>query len=212
MAPECRNEAYQDGPIQHPVLYLSAPHMYATIVQALELSEGMSFLNIGSGSGYLSHIVARIAGPSINHGIEQRREAVEFAMSRCAVIPEFRDLNYIRFRCGDAFAISAKGNLKYDRIYVGAGIQSSHSVVFRELLAPGGMMVAPRDGELVVITRVSEDTFVTRVLASVKFQPLVEPEARALRLKGKLSLAQPNDERIGFVSSQCISTARTVRM
>ena len=67
-------EAYKDRPYKHSFLHISAPHIYATILSALDLTSnlnGVSFLNIGAGSGYLNCLVAHILGLSthaINHG------------------------------------------------------------------------------------------------------------------------------------------------
>ena len=54
LTPSTRDEAYHDRPVRDPEngLHQSAPHMYAHVLEALELEAGLSFLNIGSGSGY----------------------------------------------------------------------------------------------------------------------------------------------------------------
>ncbi|ETV89527.1 hypothetical protein, variant 1 [Aphanomyces astaci] len=65
------SRAYKDYPIREGTLHLSAPHIYAQVMEALELHPGASFLNVGSGSGYLSCLVGAITGKdSINHGLE----------------------------------------------------------------------------------------------------------------------------------------------
>ena len=62
---ECENEAYEDCPIKKGCVHISAPHIYCTILEALDLKPGtsLSFLNIGSGSGYLTCIASEILGP-----------------------------------------------------------------------------------------------------------------------------------------------------
>jgi len=208
---EKKENAYLDEPIHAPPFHLSAPHMYATVLEALDLNPGLSFLNIGSGSGYLSYLVAKIVGPQgAQHGIEQHRELVEHSMSRCAVIPEYHAMNYIRFRCGDGFTLKFNGGETYDRIYVGAGVQVGATLMFRELLATGGIMVAPRDEELVCITRVSEDAYVSRVVTMVKFQSLVEPDARSARLVNKINMSEALTERTTFSPSFGITVAKGV--
>lgn len=52
-----RNEAYFDRPFKRQQIHISAPHMYITILESLDLKPGMAFLNIGSGSGYLNCLV-----------------------------------------------------------------------------------------------------------------------------------------------------------
>ena len=68
---------------------MSAPHIYGTVVDALELSEGLSFLNIGAGTGFLSTVVAYITGPAgLNHGIEIHADVVAHARERCDAFRE----------------------------------------------------------------------------------------------------------------------------
>lgn len=56
--PEHRNEAYFDRPFKRQFVHLSAPHMYVSVLKHLDLQPGHAFLNVGSGSGYLSCLVS----------------------------------------------------------------------------------------------------------------------------------------------------------
>ena len=47
-----QGSAYDDAPLRHGCVHLSAPHIYGAIGDALDMHKGMSFLNIGSGTGY----------------------------------------------------------------------------------------------------------------------------------------------------------------
>ena len=63
--------AHSDQPLKHGNVHISAPHIYGSAIEALDLvpNSSMSFLNIGSGTGYISCIVATILGPnSLNYG------------------------------------------------------------------------------------------------------------------------------------------------
>mmetsp|Transcript_47456 Transcript_47456/g.143656 ORF Transcript_47456/g.143656 Transcript_47456/m.143656 type:complete len:129 (+) Transcript_47456:194-580(+) len=63
--------AHSDQPLKVGNVHLSAPHIYGSALEALELTENssLSFLNVGSGTGYLSCIVAEILGSkSVNFG------------------------------------------------------------------------------------------------------------------------------------------------
>ena len=93
---EYRSQAYLDRPFKqryeifiilkdildnysslYSYVHISAPHMYVTILNELELSQGLSFLNIGSGSGYLSCLAACLLGDSgLSHGIDVSRQVV----------------------------------------------------------------------------------------------------------------------------------------
>ena len=61
-------------------LHLSAPCIYSEVMEHLQLEPGLSFLNIGSGTGYLSTMAGLILGRNgINHGIELHADVVEYA-------------------------------------------------------------------------------------------------------------------------------------
>lgn len=52
-------------------------------MEALELSPGLSFLNVGSGTGYLSTLVGLILGSGgISDGVEVHSAVVEYATKR----------------------------------------------------------------------------------------------------------------------------------
>mmetsp|Transcript_27771 Transcript_27771/g.67541 ORF Transcript_27771/g.67541 Transcript_27771/m.67541 type:complete len:444 (+) Transcript_27771:212-1543(+) len=79
-------DAYDDRPIRHGHVHMSAPHIYASTLETLELKEGNKFLCIGSGSGYFCTLVGHLIGPTgIVHGIEIFEDVVRFAQDRQAV-------------------------------------------------------------------------------------------------------------------------------
>ena len=65
------DSAHSDEPLKEGNVHISAPHIYGSALEALELqpNSSLSFLNVGSGTGYLSCIVAEILGQkSLNFG------------------------------------------------------------------------------------------------------------------------------------------------
>lgn len=61
--------AYADKPLRDGNVHISAPHIYGSVLEALELPKNSSlcFLNAGSGTGYLTCIAATILGHRSNH-------------------------------------------------------------------------------------------------------------------------------------------------
>jgi len=206
---ENRTEAYKDHPFVAPNIHMSAPHMYVSILEALSLHRnGLSFLNIGSGSGYLTCLVSALAGPrSLCHGIDINPAAVQHAtkctglwqaaqaMRKAKTEPQSNNslddersvtrrlsvdfsaptpiVSYITGNCFNMRPEQAQ--LKYDRVYVGAGCPESHWHIFREFLNPGGIMVLPIDdtSELSRVQMNSDRDFVLTALSSVRFSSLV---------------------------------------
>ena len=180
-APGCSN-VYHDNPLRGgdvPHLHLSAPSIYAHSFDAFDLRPGLSFLNIGSGTGYMSALVAQAIGPTaVHHGIEMREELVAHARATCAQL----GLPLIKFIHGNAFDVSVAHSMRYDRIYVGAGAPDALKAIAFKLLKWGGIIVGPfvYEGQesLIKATMRSERSFAVERLLPVAFAPLVSDGAR----------------------------------
>ncbi|NWR44665.1 PCMD1 protein, partial [Regulus satrapa] len=87
-----RDNAYKDLAWKHGNIHLSAPCIYSEVMEALKLQPGLSFLNLGSGTGYLSTMVGLILGPfGINHGIELHSDVVEYAKEKLESFIKYRE-------------------------------------------------------------------------------------------------------------------------
>lgn len=73
---EYRDNAYKDLAWRHGNIHLSAPCIYSEVMEALDLQPGLSFLNLGSGTGYLSTMVGLILGESAPLSLERGIKAL----------------------------------------------------------------------------------------------------------------------------------------
>ncbi|XP_059061234.1 uncharacterized protein LOC131854120 [Achroia grisella] len=181
MTPDTRDQAYKDLAWRNGPLHLSAPCIYSEVMESLKLKPGLSFLNIGSGTGYLSTMVGLILGSSgISHGVEVRPFVVEYAnkklgqfIENSAILDEF-DFCEPRFYLGNGLCL-APLQAPYDRVYCGAGCPEQYENYFKQLIKIGGILVMPLNDNLVQMERVSETEWTTRTLLNVSFAPLREP-------------------------------------
>jgi len=193
---------YADMPIKVGYVHLSAPSIYAAAAEALDISPGDSFLHLGSGTGYLSTIVAELQGAcTINHGVEVNEDLVELASS----LASKRGLDHLDFHAANAFQVDIGASMKYDKVYVSAAALSEHRALF-QLLRVGGVLVGPFEvggavegyfgGQHQNLIRVSrtgpgEGDFTVEKLQAVQFAPLRHPGAEGLRHLPRLVLQSP---------------------
>ncbi|MDB5408117.1 MAG: pcm [Rhodospirillales bacterium] len=148
---------------------ISQPYVVARMTEALELGDRHKVLEIGTGSGYQTAVLARLCRRVFS--IERHRALLRQAELRLA---ELR-LHNVTVRYGDG----TKGwpeQAPFDRIIVTAAAAELPAQL-TESLAMGGILVAPigeerREQRLVRIRR-DESGFTTEELGIVRFVPLV---------------------------------------
>ena len=165
------DRAYEDNAL--PIALdqtISQPTVVAEMTQALELDPTMTVLEIGTGSGYQTAILSKLARRV--HTIERHKKLAEQARARFEILK----LRNITPHVGDG----SKGwphAAPYERILVTAAAEEIPQELLAQL-AIGGVMVIPvgphvADQHLVKLTRVAEDEVRREVLAPVRFVPLV---------------------------------------
>ena len=148
---------------------VSQPYVVALMTDKLELGERHNALEIGTGSGYQTAVLARLCRRVFS--VERHRELLRDAERRFGALC----LRNIVCRFGDG----TKGwpeQVPYDRVIVTAAAAEIPATLI-EGLAPGGVLVAPvgedhRDQQLVRIRR-HDHGFSTENLGLVRFVPLV---------------------------------------
>lgn len=164
------DQAYENValPIEHGQT-VSQPFVVALMTEKLELGERHNVLEIGTGSGYQTAVLARLARRVFT--IERHRDLLGDAQARL----ESLRLNNIVFRFGDG----TKGwpeQIPYDRVIVTAAATEIPARLV-DGLAPGGVLVAPvgsdhRDQQLLRIRR-TDSGFASEDLGVVRFVALV---------------------------------------
>uniref|UniRef100_A0A667ZCY0 Protein-L-isoaspartate O-methyltransferase domain-containing protein 1 n=1 Tax=Myripristis murdjan TaxID=586833 RepID=A0A667ZCY0_9TELE len=150
----------------------------------IHLSPGLSFLNLGSGTGYLSTMV----GPDhryaqwpfgVNHGVELHKDVVEYAREKLDDFIKNSD-SFDKFEfCEPVFVVGncleiSTDSHQYDRIYCGAGVQKDHENYMKVLLKIGGILVMPIEDQLTQITRTGQCSWESKNILAVSFAPLVQ--------------------------------------
>jgi len=168
---EMAGMAYRDGPL--PIgeeQTISQPYIVALMIQALEVSEQDTVLEIGTGSGYAAAVLSRIAGRV--YSVERHLKLGEAAIER------FNRLGYdnIFVKIGDG-TLGWEEHAPYDAIVVTAG-SPEIPVSYVEQMKIGGRLVIPvgrmRDmQELVRARKVSEGEITEEPITGVRFVPLV---------------------------------------
>lgn len=153
----------------------------------LKNDAGLSVLNAGSGTGYLTCIAASILGPrSVHYCVEIHEDVIRHSKEAIAAWNKTNATNKrvpnIDIIQGNALELNTnKGEcaLGFDRIYIGAAIHKFNLHMFKKMLKPGGVLVCPVGDELVKIVRSQSENsegnqqFNTRVISGVRFAPLL---------------------------------------
>ncbi|KAI1338125.1 protein-L-isoaspartate O-methyltransferase [Xylariaceae sp. FL0016] len=192
------SQPYEDSPqsIGHRAT-ISAPHMHASAVESLlpfllpkdkaddegvdgiegagtimgTMGKPRRVLDIGSGSGYLTHIFAELIGDTgvvvgVEH-IRELKELGEYNMGKSAEGRALLDAGRVRFRVGDgrkgwsepspadaqpglggpagAHAQSQVDEGGWDAIHVGAAAVELHDELVRQLRRPGRLFIPVND-------------------------------------------------------------------
>jgi protein-L-isoaspartate(D-aspartate) O-methyltransferase len=164
-----RHRAYEDAPL--PIgngQTISQPWVHARYLELLELTGKERVLEIGTGSGYqtvlLAHLVAQVFSiERIPALFQQAREAIQKAGVR-----------NVSLLMGDG-TVGWREYAPYDAILVGAGAPSLPQPLIDQL-AEGGRLLVPvgdRDEQKLIVAQRKAGKIETRDVAPVRFVPLL---------------------------------------
>jgi protein-L-isoaspartate(D-aspartate) O-methyltransferase len=166
---EIRHLAYEDGPL--PIgegQTISQPYIVAEMTAALRLSGTEKVLEIGTGSGYQTAILARLCRELVT--IERLPTFSADARSRLSMM----DIGNVTFVVGDG-SLGSPEHAPFDRI-LSAAASPSVPAPWVSQLSEGGVIILPVGGryeqELTRVTRTGSRTE-TGVLGGCRFVPLI---------------------------------------
>ena len=166
-----RRFAYEDGPVEIGFgQTISQPYIVAYMTEQLELDENNKVLEIGTGSGYQTAVLASMCKEV--YTIERLPQLLEKAKS---ILEELKFKN-IHFFLGDGWK-GLPDYAPFDRIIVTAAPEIVPPAL-KEQLAVDGIMIIPvgpmYNQVLLKIIRKNKNNFKEEVLEAVRFVPLVK--------------------------------------
>ena len=150
---------------------ISQPLVAAFMLELLELKSGEKVLEIGTGSGWNTALMAKLVGES----------GKIFSIERIEELHQFAKLNLLKYgflERGVAGLLVADGSkgfndaAPYDKIIAAAAAEEIPGV-WKEQLKIGGRIVAPVKNSIVVLDKISVDKFERKEYFGFSFVPLV---------------------------------------
>jgi len=167
------NSAYGDHPLPIGMgQTISQPYIVALMTQALSLTGDESVLEIGTGSGYQTAVLAELAKKV--YSVERLPELSERAR------PVLAEMGYknIEFRVGDGSSGWSERS-PYDSVMITASCPGTPKAALRQL-KEGGRLVAPIGaafGQVLTIFNKENGAVNTREICGCMFVPLVGKDA-----------------------------------
>ncbi len=174
---EHRDEAYGNYPL--PIgsgQTISQPLTVAFMFELLRPLPGEKILDVGSGSGWTTALLAQIVGAKGRIvSVERIPELCKFGEDNVRKY-NFIAKGIVKFFCGDG----SKGipsellpRAGFDKVLAGATAAGEVPVAWKEQLKIGGRIVAPVGQSIVVLDKIGESKFETREHFGFSFVPLI---------------------------------------
>jgi protein-L-isoaspartate(D-aspartate) O-methyltransferase len=170
---ESRKLAYADraASIGHGQT-ISQPYMVALMTDWLDLHPEHKVLEIGTGSGYQSAVLARLSREV--YSVERVKPLLDDAFHRLGEL----GIRNVHFRHGDG-TLGWAEQAPFDRILVAAGAPQVPEQLLRDQLADGGLAVlpvGPEDEQMLVVVRRSGEKLTSEDVCPCRFVKLIGRE------------------------------------
>jgi protein-L-isoaspartate(D-aspartate) O-methyltransferase len=165
---ELREEAYEDKAL--PIEYgqtISQPYVVALMTELLDLSGDEKVLEIGTGSGYHSAVLSRVADEVYSI------EIIESLGRRAATRLAYLGFGKVQVRIGDGYAGWPQQE-PFDAIILTAAPPRLPEPLFEQLKVGGRMVVPVGDylQDLLLIVKNRDGTRTSKRIAPVRFVPM----------------------------------------
>ena len=163
------SQAYADGPLSIGIgQTISQPYIVALMTQQLRLAPGCTVLEIGTGSGYQTAVLSRLARKVYTiERFSQLSESAQAVLGRLEV-------DNVEFYIGDG-SCGWPGQQSFDRIIITAAVPAIPQPLIEQLVE-GGLMVVPIGSgwvqQLVVCEKI-KGKIVERSICDVRFVKLI---------------------------------------
>lgn len=166
---ELINEAYGDYPL--PIGYgqtISQPSTVRQMLEWLDPKPGERILDIGSGSGWTTALLANIVGSKGHiYAVEKVPELLEIGNTNCNKV----GISNVSFHPANK-EYGLKKYSPFDRILVSASAQKLPETLIKQLRT-GGKLIIPIKNEILEITKLSDDINESIMHSGFIFVPLV---------------------------------------
>lgn len=164
-----RARAAYDGPLDLGHGQTSSqPRTVAAMLRLLEVRTGDRVLDVGSGSGWTTALLAALTGPTGRVlGVEVVPELVGFGGANLAAVAR----PWASVRQAAPGVLGLPDEAPFDRVLVSAEARTLPDALV-EQVGPGGRMVVPVAGRMLLVVRSEEGVTVTRH-GHYRFVPLV---------------------------------------
>ncbi len=167
--PELREESDLDAPLSIGFgQSISQPTTVKLMLSWLDALPGDGVLDVGSGSGWTSALLAHIVGPQgIVYAVERVPELVKFGRGNCQRLG-IENVSF--FQAGTKYGL--RGHAPYERILVSASARELPVELLNQLKITGKMVI-PVKHDVLEVTKTAEDDYRTRRHSGFVFVPLV---------------------------------------
>lgn len=162
--------AYSDQalPIGHEQT-ISQPYTVAFMLELLDPGQGHKILDVGSGSGWTTALLAQVAGRSGRViGLERIPELVEMGQVNLRRV----NVDSAEIRQAKKDVIGLPQQAPYDRILVSAAAETVPDELVDQLSVPGKMVIPVRDC-IVLVEKDSSGGLSTETFRGFVFVPLI---------------------------------------